>query len=42
MISWGAVKAGAADLFGGSGSLLAGVDGSRTHRGPLCATRHRF
>ena len=23
-------------------SCLAGVDGSRTHSGPLCAARHRF
>ena len=28
-------------LSGGS-LYLAGVDGSRTHRGPLCAARHRF
>jgi hypothetical protein len=36
------IQARAADLVGGSSTLLAGVDGSRTHRGPLCAARHRF
>jgi len=35
-------KPGPPGLFDGPGFLLAGVDGSRTHRGPLCAARHRF